>query len=165
MPDPNKGGVLDGKQVNSLLILRLTLGGFLFLWAIEKFIIPGKAIGIYKNFFFGIIDGTTITYIIGAVLTLMSVAFIIGVYKRWVYLYGFVIHAISVLSSWNRIIDPYGLIEPSGFLEKGDLFRGRPEHLFLASVPVLAGFWLLYVMRDRDTKWCSRFGNVKSGNS
>lgn len=159
MSDSNDRGAFDGKHVGSLLILRLTLGGFLFLWAIEKFIIPGAAIGIYNNFFFGIIDGITVTYIIGAFLTIMSVAFIIGACKRWIYLYGFVIHAVSVISSWNRIIDPYGLIEPSGFLEKSDLFRGRPEHLFLASVPVLAAFWLLYVMRDRDTKWCCRFGN------
>ncbi len=159
MPDSNDRRAFDGKYAGSLLILRLTLGGFLFLWAIEKFIIPGTVINIYNNFFFGIIGDNTITYIIGAALTVMSVAYIIGVCKRWVYLYGFVIHAVSVLSSWNRIIDPYGLIEPSGFLEKSDLFRGRPEHLFLASVPVLAAFWLLYVMRDRDTKWCSRFGN------
>ncbi|HEC14925.1 MAG TPA: hypothetical protein ENI72_04120 [Rhodospirillales bacterium] len=159
MSDSNNSLAFDGRYLGSLLILRLTLGGFLFLWAIEKFIIPGTVVSIYRNFFFGIVDGTTITYAIGAVLTIMSLAYIIGAYKRWVYLYGFIIHAISVASSWNRIIDPYGLIEPSGFLEKGDLFRGKPEHLFLASVPVLAGFWLLYVMRDRDTKWCTRFGN------
>ena len=93
------------------------------------------------------------TYVVGAVLTLMSVAFIIGAYKRWVYLYGFAIHAITVIFTWVRIVDPYGL------MEKSDLFRGKPEHLFLASVPVLAAFWALYVMRDSDTKWCSRFGN------
>ena len=145
-----------GKYANSLLILRLALGGFLFLWAIEKFIIPGKVIKLSKKFFFGTLDDVTTTYALGAVLTILSVAFIIGAYKRWVYLYGFTIHAITVIFTWFRIVDPYGLIE------KGGLFRGKPEHLFLASVPVLAAFWVLYVMRDSDTKWCSRLGNDAS---
>ncbi len=153
MSDSNDSAAVDGKYAVGLLILRLTLGGFLFLWAIEKFIIPGKVIKLYEKFFFGIIDDITMTYVVGAVLTIMSVAFIIGVYKRWVYLYGFAIHAITVIFTWYRIVDPYGL------MEKGDLFRGKPEHLFLASVPVLAAFWALYVMRDSDTKWCSRLGN------
>ncbi len=153
MSDSNDSAAVDGKYAGSLLILRLTLGGFLFLWAIEKLVIPGKAIKLYEKFFFGIVDNITMTYVVGAVLTIMSVAFIIGAYKRWVYLYGFAIHAITVAFTWYRIVDPYGL------MEKGDLFRGKPEHLFLASVPVLAAFWALYVMRDSDTKWCSRFGN------
>ncbi len=141
------------KYASSLLILRLALGGFLFLWAIEKFIIPGKAIKLYKKFFFGVVDDNTMTYVVGAVLTIMSVAFIIGACKRWVYLYGFAIHAVTVVFTWYRVVDPYGL------MEKGGLFRGKPEHLFLASIPVLAAFWLLYVMRDSDTKLCSRIGN------
>ncbi len=153
MSDSNDSAAVDEKYASSLLILRLTLGGFLFLWAIEKFIIPGKVIKLYEKFFFGIIDDITMTYVVGAVLTIMSVAFIIGAYKRWVYLYGFAIHAITVIFTWVRIVDPYGL------MEKSDLFRGKPEHLFLASVPVLAAFWALYVMRDSDTKWCSRLGN------
>ena len=148
-----ESGAVDGKHANSLLILRLALGGFLFLWAIEKFIIPGKAIKLYKKFFLGAVDDITMTYVLGAVLTLMAVAFIIGAYKRWVYLYGFAIHAVTVVFTWYRIVDPYGL------MEKGGLFRGKAEHLFLASVPILAAFWLLYAMRDSDTKWCSRLGN------
>ena len=91
-----ESGAVDGKHANSLLILRLALGGFLFLWAIEKFIIPGKAIKLYKKFFLGAVDDITMTYVLGAVLTLMAVAFIIGAYKRWVYLYGFAIHAVVV---------------------------------------------------------------------
>lgn len=153
MSESTDGSAGGGKYANSLLILRLALGGFLFLWAVEKFIIPAKAIGLYKKFFFGIIDGIAMTNIVGAILTIMSVAFIIGAFKRWVYLYGFIIHAVTVAFTWYRIVDPYGL------MPKGNFFRGQPEHLFLASIPVLAAFWLLYVMRDNDTKWCSRFGN------
>ncbi|MEE8351321.1 MAG: hypothetical protein V3R37_03910 [Rhodospirillales bacterium] len=141
------------KYASSLLILRLALGGFLFLWAIEKFIIPGKVIKLNKKFFMGTVDDVGMTYALGAVLTIMAVAFIIGAYKRWVYLYGFSIHAVTVVFTWYRVVDPYGL------MEKGGLFRGKPEHLFLASIPVLAAFWLLYVMRDSDTKLCSRIGN------
>ncbi len=153
MSENTAGSTSDDRTANALLILRLTLGVFLFLWAIEKFVIPMKAIGLWKKFYFGIVDTETMTYVVGAILTIMSIAFIIGAYKRWVYLYGFVIHAISVVFTWYRIVDPYGL------WEKSALFRGKPEHLFLASVPVLAALWLLYVMRDRDTKWCSSLGN------
>lgn len=153
MSDSKDSAAVEKKYASSLLILRLTLGGFLFLWAIEKFIIPAKVIDLYKKFFFGIINDITLTYVVGAGLTVASIAFIVGAYKRWVYLYGFVIHAITVIFTWYRIVDPYGL------MKKGDLFRGQPEHLFLASVPLLAAFWVLYVMRDSDTKWCSRIGN------
>ena len=155
MSDSNDSEAVDARHAGSILILRLALGGFLFLWAIEKFIIPGKAIKLYKKFFMGAVDDITMTYVVGAVLTLMSVAFIIGAFKRWVYLYGFAIHAITVVFTWYRIVDPYGLVE------RGGLFRGKPEHLFLASVPVLAAFWLLYVMRDSDTKWCTSIGNTE----
>lgn len=153
MSDMKDSAAVEGKYASGLLILRLTLGGFLFLWAIEKFIIPMKVIELYKKFYFGFVDNVTLTYVVGAVLTVASVAFIVGAYKRWVYLYGFVIHAVTVSFSWYRIVDPYGL------MKKSDLFIGQPQHLFLASIPVLAAFWLLYVMRDSDTKWCSRLGN------
>ena len=97
MSENTAGSTSDDRTANALLILRLTLGVFLFLWAIEKFVIPMKAIGLWKKFYFGVVDTETMTYVVGAILTIMSIAFIIGAYKRWVYLYGFVIHVISVV--------------------------------------------------------------------
>ncbi len=70
---------------------------------------------------------------------LVALALLIGLYRRLSYGLAFLIHFVSVASSWQQIIDPYGLI------------TGNVNHLFAAGVPVLAGFWLLYWLRDWDS--------------
>lgn len=134
-----------------LLVLRVTLGLFFFFWAIEKFIIPKKAIELYKKFF--LIDmSISATYFLGAVLTVVSVAVLIGAYRKWSYGFALVAHTITVVFSWHRIIDPYGLIPkaPKGAMFEG-MFTGQPMHLFLASIPVWGAIFLLYYLRDYDS--------------
>lgn len=137
----------------SLLVTRLTLGCFFFFWAIEKFIIPNKAISLYKKFFF-FEPSVEVTYLIGAVLTVISLAVLAGAYKKWSYGFVLVAHTATIVFSWHRIIDPYGLIPKAA---KGEmfagLFTGKPMHLFLASIPVWGACYLLYRLRDHDTRW------------
>ena len=121
----------------ALLILRLSLGVFLLLWGLEKIIIPARTVGIYDKFY-GIPIDTAIAPILGALQIALALALLLGFKRRWSYGLATVLHAYSVISSWQSLIDPWGLI------------YGEVKHLFLAGVPVLAGFILLYMLREMD---------------
>ena len=123
--------------VLALLILRLSLGGFLLLWGLEKIIIPDRTVGIYDKFY-GIPIDVAIAPMLGALQIALSIALLIGFQRRWSYGLATLLHAYSVISSWRALIDPWGLI------------YGEVKHLFLAGVPVLAGFIVLYMLREMD---------------
>ena len=80
--------------------------------------------------------GLPLAYGMGVLQTALAIAIIVGFKTNISYLIGFVIHGLSTLSTIGRLIDPYG----------------PGNHLFMTAVPVLAGMWLLYVMRDADVK-------------
>lgn len=122
----------------ALAVLRISLGLFLLLWALEKFFIPATTVGIWKAFY--LIDiGPSLSYLIGAAESVLALAITVGLWRRLSYGLGLVLHTVSVLSSWRQLVDPWGLL--SG---------GRPNHLFLAGVPVLAAFFLIYLLREAD---------------
>jgi putative oxidoreductase len=77
--------------------------------------------------------------LVGALESGLAVAIAVGLWRRVSYGLGLVVHAVSVISSWRQLSDPWGL--RSG---------GPPNHLFLAGVPVLAGFVALYLLRSGD---------------
>lgn len=122
----------------ALAVLRISLGLFLLLWALEKFFIPQTTVGIWQAFYLVNI-GPGIPYLIGAAETVLAVAITVGFWRRASYGLGLLLHAVSVLATWKQLFDPWGLL--SG---------GRPNHLFLAGVPVLAAFVALYLLRDAD---------------
>lgn len=122
----------------ALAILRISLGGFLLLWALEKFAVPQGTVSIWKHFY--LIDiGPAIPYIVGTLETLLALAITVGLWRSVSYGLGLLVHAISVAATWKQLLDPWGLY----------LFD-RPQHLFLAGVPVLAGFVALYLLREAD---------------
>ena len=122
----------------SLVVLRVSLGVFLLLWGLEKFAIPGATVGIWAKFY-GVSLAASLVPLIGALESALALAITVGWWRRGSYGLGVVAHAVSVLSSWRQLLDPWGL--RSG---------GPPNHLFLAGVPVLAGFVALYLLRNRD---------------
>ncbi len=122
----------------ALAILRISLGGFLLLWSLEKFFVPQGTVGIWEGFY-KIRIGEQMPYIIGTLETLLSLAILVGFMRTWSYGLGLGFHTISVASTWKQLIDPWGLY----------LFE-RPQHLFLAGVPVLAGFVVLFLLRQYD---------------
>ncbi len=122
----------------ALAILRISLGVFLLVWSVEKFFLPQATIGIWKGFYL-ISIGESMPYIIGTVETILSIAIIVGFMRTWSYGLGLAINLVSVLSTWKRLIDPWGLI-----------FETGNNHLFLAGVPLVAGFIVLFMLRNAD---------------
>ncbi len=122
----------------ALSILRISLGVFLLIWSLEKFFLPQSTVGIWKGFYL-ISIGESMPYIIGTLETILSIAIIVGFMRTWSYGLGLAINLVSVLSTWKRLIDPWGLI-----------FETRNNHLFLAGIPLVAGFIVLFMLRDAD---------------
>lgn len=124
----------------ALALLRVSLALFLLLWGLEKFAIPDTTAGIWRTFY-GLQIGAAIVPLIGGLESALAIAIGLGLWRRLSYGLGVILHGISVLSTWRQLMDPWGLL--SG---------GRPNHLFLAGVPVLAAFVALYLLRERD-RW------------
>jgi putative oxidoreductase len=123
----------------ALAVLRVSLGVFLLLWGVEKFVIPAATVGIWGAFY-GVTLAAAMVPVVGALESALALAIAAGLWRRVTYGSGLLLHAVSVFSSWRQLIDPWGL--RSG---------GSPNHLFLAGIPVLAGFGALYLMRARDS--------------
>ena len=127
-----------GRLSTALLILRLSLGVFLFLWAIEKFILPQTTAEIWASFYKIPISGAIIT-ILAILQTLLAIAFIVGFLRSITYGIALGINAITFISTWRQLFDPWGLASGASV-----------NHLFLAGIPVLAGFIALYILHPWD---------------
>lgn len=123
----------------ALAVLRVSLGVFLLFWGLEKFVVPNVTVLIWDKFY-GVGLAASLVPLVGALESALALAIVVGLWRRVTYGLGLLLHAVSVLSSWRQLIDPWGL--RSG---------GSPNHLFLAGVPVLAAFVALYLMRARDS--------------
>ena len=117
----------------ALLVLRLTLGAFLLQWGIEKFVHPSMSANI-ADYFYGISLSASLAYAHGVIEVLIALGVLMGVLRRWTYALAAIGHAVTVAVSYRQLLDPYTDI----------------NHMFAASVPVLGGFILLYMLRDWD---------------
>ena len=122
----------------ALLILRLSLGLFLLLWALEKFILPQTTEQIWASFYKIPISGAIVT-ILAILQTLLAIALIIGFLRPITYGIALGINAITFISTWRQLLDPWGLASGAAI-----------NHLFIAGIPVLAGFIALYILHPWD---------------
>lgn len=117
----------------ALLVLRLGLGVFLLLWSIDKLVEPEATIGIFDHFY-GLSISVIAASVVGVAEALLSLAIITGLWKNLSYGIGLLLHTISTLSSYEQLLSPFG-----------------ENHLFIAALPVLAGFIALFMLRRQDT--------------
>ena len=128
-----QGSTTPRPMALALAVLRISLGLFLLLWAVGKFVAPHGTVGIWKGFY-GITIGPSAPYVLGAAETALSLAILVGLWRRISYGLGLLLHLVSAAATWKQLIDPWG----------------RGHDLFLAGVPVLAGFFALYLLREAD---------------
>lgn len=122
---------------NALLALRLGVFIVIFMWTLDKFVNPAHSAGVFENFYGLSGWGPTVFMIIGALELILLIGFVIGFKKRITYGLVFVIHAISTLSTWKQLFNPFD----------------GPNLLFFAGIPMLAACWALYSLRDLDTRF------------
>lgn len=119
----------------ALFTLRIGLGAFLLLWSIDKLVAPEGMVAIYQYFYhLGITN--EIAYVVGTLELLLSLAIIAGFLKTYSYGLGLLLHAITTVAVYRQLLNPFG-----------------GNHLFIATLPVLAGFIALFIMRHQDNLW------------
>ena len=124
---------LERRLPQALAVLRITTGIFYLYWALEKFVRPDVNVRIW-DYFYRISIPLDVSYVVGAVNTLLAVAMIVGFKRRLTYGYWLVFHTLSVASTYRELIHPYT----------------SNNHLFLAGVPIIAIMVALYMLRDWD---------------
>jgi len=119
-----------------LLILRLSLGVFLLLFGIDKLVAPHTTAAIFVHYYgLDVVPGGLV-YGAGLLEIVLSLVILAGIWKTLSYGLGLALHAISTLVTYRELLSPFG-----------------ENHMYLAAVPVLAGFVTLFLMRRHDVLW------------
>ena len=128
---------MDNKLENPLFFIRVSVALVLVMWTVDKIVNPAHGVGVFSHFYF--ISGLENQIMIGiGYLELVLIAlFLIGRFKNITYLIVLVIHAVSTITPFMVYLDPFK----------------SPNLLFFAAWPMLAACWMLYVMREQDTKF------------
>jgi len=139
-PDPTQGlSPQDRLDAVALLILRLGLAWFIFLWAAHKLITPGQ----YRNLaaHFDDVDvSLTQVYVMGGVQIALCLLVALGVLRYLSYGSLLVMHLFTVTRRWEGFLDPFA-VNDSGFPVN------RNQVIDLA---VLAAFIALVLLIRRD---------------
>jgi len=126
----------------ALLILRITLALFFAQWGLEKFVHPEAAASIFSHFY-GLDVPALVNYGFGAVELALAACLLFGAAKTAAYGALIAIHGISVAVSWRQLLHPWA---------------AAPNHLFIASVPLLGALVALFLLREHDTLFTYRRG-------
>jgi hypothetical protein len=118
----------------SLLIMRLATAVFLLVWAIDKIVNQGHAQNVFKTFYFTTPSPEILTAL-GAAQSLIVLAFAAGFARFWTYGAVLLMHLVSTLSTYGRLLNPWG----SG-----------AQLLFWAAIPILAAMLALFLLREQD---------------
>lgn len=129
MAQQNKG------LVWGLFVLRLGLGIFLIMCSIDKIISPETTVKLIFDYSLYSVSPAVIMIIGGAQLVL-SLLFLVGMYKTCTYGLAFLIQLFVVIIFFQNSLWPF-----------------NKNHQFFIFIPMLFTFGALFLMRKFDTKW------------
>jgi hypothetical protein len=116
----------------SLLLLRLSLGLVMMVWAFDKILNPGHGAAVFEGFYGLAGVGEQAVRIVGIAQGVIVLGFLLGFAKTWTYGAVLFMHAVTTLVSWSAYLKPLENI------------------LFFSAWPMLAGFVTLFLLRDED---------------
>ncbi len=96
----------DTRDAVAVLVLRLGLIWFLFLWAIHKLLATGQYQSLARNVDKIEIDATTVE-IIGVVQIAVLFLALVGILRPFTYGAMAATHAFTISRQWERYIDPF----------------------------------------------------------
>ena len=138
----------DSRKIQvSLAIIRISTAIFFLIWSLRKLIQPESTQKIFSNFYFMEVP-LAFSYVAGVIQTLIILAFLVGLFKTWTYGALLGMHIVSVLSTSQRLLNPYE----------------SPNTLFWAAVPALGGLIALFLLRDKD-EWLTVNSEQSTVNS
>ena len=121
------------KMEIGLATIRITTAAFFLVWSIEKIVAPEIAQKVFTRFYASTIS-PGVSMAIGILQTAIVLLFLAGLFKLWTYGAILGMHALSTLSTYEPLLNPYTL----------------PNHLFWAAVPTLGAIFALFLMRKED---------------
>ncbi len=133
------GMTADHREALAVLILRIGLAWFLFVWAVNKILAPAQYERIWGSFH-GLEIGSILPIVMGGLQIVICLAMALGLWRVVSYALGFVMHAVTVAVILPKLIDPF-VINENGFPVN------RNSSIALAA---LAGFAALWLLRNRD---------------
>lgn len=116
----------------SLLLLRLSLGLVMMVWAFDKILNPGHGAAVFEGFYGLEGVGDQIIRIIGVAQALIVLGFLLGIAKTWTYGAVLAMHAVTTLVTFSAYLKPLENI------------------LFFSAWPMLAGLVTLFLLRAED---------------
>jgi hypothetical protein len=123
---------IERRVAISLLLLRLSLGLVMMVWAFDKILNPGHGAAVFESFYGLSGVGESLIPMIGIAQGLIVLAFLLGAARTWSYGAVLLMHAVTTLVSWSAYLQPLKNI------------------LFFAAWPMLAGLIALFLLRDHD---------------
>ena len=122
----------DRRLATCLLLLRLSVGLVLLVWAFDKILNPSHGGAVLESFYGVSGAGASIIQALGVVQGLIVLAFLIGFARTWTYGAVLVMHGTTTLISWSAYLQPLKNI------------------LFFAAWPMLAACITVFLLRDHD---------------
>lgn len=116
-----------------ILVLRLGLGLFMLLEAVQKFAAPDMAGSVLDKFYHLPVSPAAV-FGLGAMHVLLAVAVLVGFMGRVSYLLAFVLQLVAVIALGRQLAAPYVGV----------------NILFWAQEPLLFAYAALYLLRDAD---------------
>jgi hypothetical protein len=116
----------------SLLLLRLSLGLVMMVWAFDKILNPGHGAAVFEGFYGLAGVGEQAVQIVGIAQGVIVLGFLLGFARTWTYGAVLFMHAVTTLVSWSAYLKPLENI------------------LFFSAWPMLAGLVTLFLLRDED---------------
>ncbi|MBC7131866.1 MAG: hypothetical protein H5U16_02005 [Roseovarius sp.] len=129
----------DRRDGLALLLLRLGLAWFIFVWAAHKIITPGQYQSLARHFD-GVEVSLTQVWLIGGVQIALCALVALGVLRYFSYGSLLLIHFFTVTRRWEGFLDPFALSD-----------RGFPVNRNqVIDLAVLAAFIALVLLIPRD---------------
>ena len=121
-----------------MLILRLGLAWFLFVWAVNKILAPEQYQKLW-GYFHGLDIGATMPFVMGTAQIIICLAIAAGYKRTLSYALGFVMHGVTIAVIFPSLLAP--------FVIKNGFPSNRNQAIAVAA---LAGFAALWLLRKRD---------------
>ncbi len=97
---------LSRKLALCLLLLRLSIGLVMMVWAFDKILNPSHGVAVFESFYGVSGVGETIVRGIGVAQALIVLAFLLGLAQTWSYGAVLLMHGLTTLVSWSAYLQP-----------------------------------------------------------
>lgn len=118
----------------ALLILRVSIGAFLAVWASLKFLRPEWMVHVFRNSYGQAWVTQDLAFVVGTLQALIVLAFLIGFARTITYGFVTLMHATGVIASIPSLMN----------------FTKFPSNLLWTSVATLGALIALFILRDWD---------------